>query len=298
MVAGQFPLLDAALNVANPRRARVFFRSNVSPEEYYFVEMERSGDLWTGKLPKPNLAAGSIGYYIACEERGSQVRTEEHSVKVVSKGADCAPGARVAAFGPSGAVSVFAEIPGTDLAFPLRDAFGIEELLGLLRDPDPGVRERAATSLGSVGAALSPAVENRVGALSSGESEARVDAADDLGKTGRRVIRQVTSALVERLLDQAPDVRRAAGEALGQIGPVLALSVSALREASKDNDPSVRRAAAEAFGSMGGVLATAASALEEASDKERDPRAEDAIDTARDRIREATGGNLQARGKR
>jgi hypothetical protein len=55
------------------------------------------------------------------------------------------------------------------------------------------------------------------------------------------------SSLVAHLKDEVPAVRRAAAEALGQIGPEAKAAVPALRDALRDEDGGVRRLAAAAL---------------------------------------------------
>jgi len=282
LIAGEFPLIEAAIVRPADVEGRVFFKSNLG-DDYYFIRMTRVDGRLVGKLPKPKLEASPISYYIAVSPTESS-RTPEYSAVVVNTPAACQAGRRVARIGPKGAVTVFSTVGG-DLVFSLKDAFGVEDLIALLSDPDAGVRERAAASLGQLGPVASQAISAAVRELKSPDSELRARAASDLATTGRRLLRQVTSGLVESLKDKAPEVRMAAAQALGEIGPGFATAVAALREALKDQEAKVRTTAADALGSMGSVLASALAALEDASKNETDKRVEKAADAALERIR-------------
>ena len=44
-------------------RARVYFRSGLS-DEYYYIEMTQDSGVFYGKLPRPQVAASPITYYL------------------------------------------------------------------------------------------------------------------------------------------------------------------------------------------------------------------------------------------
>ena len=94
-----------------------------------------------------------------------------------------------------------------------RRTLGGDELLALLRDPDRGVRRRAALAAGRIGspAAIAPLV----GLLADPEVEVRQMTAFALGLIGDR---SAVDALTGALRDPEPVVRARAAEALGQIG--------------------------------------------------------------------------------
>ncbi len=68
-------------------------------------------------------------------------------------------------------------------------------------------------------------------------------------------------ALKEALVDDNPQVRRQAAQALGKMGPDAAPAVSELTHALSDADPTVREAAAQALGKIGPAAAPAISEL-------------------------------------
>lgn len=112
MVAGQFPLLDAVIDQPDSvARARVYFKSSLSPE-YYYVEMTRGQAeqvaQFFGKLPKPKLDATPITYYVQTMTTDfKESQTPEIQAIVVADESECPQGLKVAPVGPPGAVTVF-----------------------------------------------------------------------------------------------------------------------------------------------------------------------------------------------
>jgi len=301
LVAGQFPLVDAMIEpLDSVAAARVYFRSALS-QDYYFVEMARTGGSFVGKLPKPNLAGSPITYYIVAYSgtpdsliesgRSSEVSATVAAAPAARAASDpaartaCPRGVRIAPFGPPGAVSVYSA-GGADLVFSLKDAFGLEDLVVALKDPNPQVRAEAARSLGSIGPETTRAITAAVARLRQDDPADREQAASDLAETGRRVTRQVMTGLVGALGDPESPVRTAAAEALGEIGPGVAAAVVALRRALKDPNAEVRTSATEALGSIGAALSPAIAALERESDEGDGPSSK-AADSALEKIRSA-----------
>jgi hypothetical protein len=109
MVAGQFPLIEATIQpAASVARARVYFKSALSPA-FYYVEMVQGADgKFVGKLPKPKLEASPITWYImSIMTEGSESQTGETQSVVVADESECPEGLKVAPIGPPGAVTVF-----------------------------------------------------------------------------------------------------------------------------------------------------------------------------------------------
>jgi hypothetical protein len=116
MVAEKFPQLEA--RIVEPEtisRARVQFRGERGP--WYFVEMKRSGGVFTGLLPKPKKSLKTIRYYIEATDRQFRVnRTQEFAASVVPEPMMCADKKMMAGVaaapaslivgGPSGAAAV------------------------------------------------------------------------------------------------------------------------------------------------------------------------------------------------
>lgn len=106
MVEAQYPLIDASFEPPKVEHARVYFRAGRA-EAFYYVEMVPSEKGYTGKLPKPNLDASPVKYYIQAGPAGSTVRTPETTAVVVAHATDCSEGALIARAGAPGKVTVF-----------------------------------------------------------------------------------------------------------------------------------------------------------------------------------------------
>jgi hypothetical protein len=117
-VAGEFPLLDAQIEpVQSVARARVYFRAAVS-DQYYYVEMTQEAGTFYGKLPRPQVTASPITYYLqstTAEFEESQTREIE---AIVVEDEDECEGRPVAVFGPPGAVTVYSAASGASIIAP------------------------------------------------------------------------------------------------------------------------------------------------------------------------------------
>lgn len=111
-VAGEFPLLDAQIDpVQSVARARVYFKAAVS-DQYYYVEMTQDAGLFYGKLPRPQVAASPITYYLqSTTAEFEESQTREIDAIVVEDVSECEDRV-VAAYGPPGAVTVFSAESG------------------------------------------------------------------------------------------------------------------------------------------------------------------------------------------
>ncbi len=127
----------------------------------------------------------------------------------------------------------------------------VPHLVELLKDPDADVRWAAAGALGMIGAAAKDAVPHLVELLKDSNTDVHRAAADALRGIGAE--KDAVPHLVELLKDPKLlwYVRRAAADALGQIGPEAKAAVPHLVELLKDSDTDVRRAAAGALGQIG-----------------------------------------------
>ena len=135
----------------------------------------------------------------------------------------------------------------------------VGQLLEQLKSANPGVRAKAAKSLGEVGGAAKVAVPALGAALADRNLDVRYWAASALKKIGpeaKRAIPGLISALktfpggnpeLEGPERYFPDVRSVAAEALGAIGPAAKEAIPALREATKDKNSDVQAAATEAL---------------------------------------------------
>ena len=117
LIAGEFPLLDAGIEpAATVARARVYFKSNLG-NSYYYVEMTQSEGKFFGKLPRPQVEASPITYYIqATSLEFGESQTPELSALVVKEAKDCPADKKVAAFGPPGPVQVFSAATGAAIS--------------------------------------------------------------------------------------------------------------------------------------------------------------------------------------
>ena len=144
-----------------------------------------------------------------------------------------------------------------------------------LFDPDALVRERAAASLGTGGAA---AVEPAVAALADPDPYVAGAAADALARIGEASV----PALVRALGDAREEVRTGAAIALGKLGPKAAGAVPALAKALADPKEVVRWTAAHALGAAGRDASSALPALRDALwDRDEDVRRGAALALAR-----------------
>ena len=148
----------------------------------------------------------------------------------------------------------------------LGDARAVKPLINALGARERYVRNAAAKALVKIGDAR--AVEPLINALGDGDSVVRQVAAEGLGKLGEgRAVEPLITALggekedilhefplalslgLIKAMDEEKDVRRAAAEALGNLGDSRA--VEPLIKALGDKDDGVRWAAANALGKLG-----------------------------------------------
>lgn len=130
---------------------------------------------------------------------------------------------------------------------PIKHADVPNALLWALGDPDQGVREAAADALGNLGRET---IDVLVGALNHEHPGVRAAITMALVKIARHYSKAdlATPALIERLRDYDPEVRRIAAEALGQIEDPDA--TAALCERLWDEVPEVRKISAWALGQI------------------------------------------------
>jgi HEAT repeat protein len=116
--------------------------------------------------------------------------------------------------------------------------YSFEELLGKLKDNDPGVRYWAARELGHRGAQAKEAVP----------------------------------ALTEALKDQDKNVRMGGAYALGEVGPDAKAAIPALQRALKDPAEAVRKGAAYALQRIQEPNANAKDGKNTTKRRQREPR--------------------------
>jgi hypothetical protein len=117
-IAGEFPLLDASIQpLPSVARARVYFKG-VSGGEYFYIEMTEESGRYFGKLPRPRVEASPITYYLQSTTTNfEESQTREIEAIVVEDKGECGD-RKIAAFGPSGAVTVFSSTTGVAVLAP------------------------------------------------------------------------------------------------------------------------------------------------------------------------------------
>lgn len=117
-VAGEFPLLDAGMEpIASVARARVYFRG-AGGQSFYYVEMVQDQGRYYGKLPRPRVEASPITYYVqSTTTEFEESQTREIEALVVKDKAECGD-RKVAAFGPTGAITIFSAATGVSVLAP------------------------------------------------------------------------------------------------------------------------------------------------------------------------------------
>jgi hypothetical protein len=115
-VAGEFPLLDAAIEpLPNVARARTYFKA-AGGESFYYVEMTQDAGRFYGKLPRPKIEASPITYYLqSTTTEFEESQTTEIEAIIVEKKEDCGD-RKIAVFGPPGEVTVFSASSGAAIA--------------------------------------------------------------------------------------------------------------------------------------------------------------------------------------
>lgn len=152
----------------------------------------------------------------------------------------------------------------------IRDPAAVAALVEALQNPDdPLLRQGAASTLGTFGAAAKPAVPALVKALKDPEPQVRLGAVEALMRLDAREPAAVV-ALWELLHSPDPSLRN---QATGEMKMLGRVGLPTLLAALKDKDPALRSRAAFLLGSVGpGPTAqTAAPALTEALADEAAP---------------------------
>jgi serine/threonine protein kinase len=278
-----------------PPAGRLYFKSNLS-DEWFYTEVEPSGEGWRAFIPKVNKDGGikEITYYFSVSGKGSSelLKTEPRVARVIARPSECPSGGRVADLGrPAGALSVLSSTgsvgPGQDLVLPIAEAFGFQTLAAGLKDADADVRLATATSLAEMAQEYVRVINEAVALLRSQDAGDRQQAGRDLEVTARRAVRGAADALIASLPDKDPRIRRSVATTLGHLGQALARARAALSVALRDADKDVRVSATQAQTAMGSVVTTTAAALRTAEDKEQDDQTGDTMSKARKNIEDA-----------
>jgi hypothetical protein len=151
-VAGEFPLLDAEIQpMESVARARVYFKAAVG-ESFFYVEMTQEEGDFFGKLPRPQVAASPITYYLqSTTTEFEESQTREIDAIVVEDESECED-LKIAAFGPPGAVTVFSAASGASIIAPA----GFAALGAGLAIGTVAVIAGAAAAAGIVGGVVVP----------------------------------------------------------------------------------------------------------------------------------------------
>jgi HEAT repeat protein len=128
------------------------------------------------------------------------------------------------------------------------DAVKVAPIAGFLRDERPQIRARAVEAMGLFGPKAETAVPGLLRATKAPTAPMRQAAIVSLGQVGKASL----PALQESLNDKDWEVRRWAAIALGQMGEPGRGALPALQTATKDRDEDVREAAAEAVKKLEG----------------------------------------------
>lgn len=119
---------------------------------------------------------------------------------------------------------------------------------GVANAGDTAARLAAVRALGAFGADAHVAASALVAALEDDDDELRRAAIDALGQIGEGAV----PALIEALRHSNANVRRGAAQSLESIGPDAQEAMKALDESLRDEDVAVRDAAASALRAIGG----------------------------------------------
>jgi HEAT repeat protein len=130
-----------------------------------------------------------------------------------------------------------------------RDEKLVDDLGGLLGDPDVGVQRVAVESIRALGPLGRKVLDRVMGMLTSPSPEVRLAAAEFLGSHGQSAAAAVP-ALLPLLTDQTPAVRMMAARTLGTLGKAAQPALEQLASLLDDDNADIRAAAALTIGSL------------------------------------------------
>jgi hypothetical protein len=172
MIADQSPQIEATIapssSVAN---VRVYFRSALSPDLYY-IAAERQGDRWLASLPRPQLNAGPVSFYVEAASRdGVLGRSAEDIARVVPDAVACPAGLRTAPIDPNTTqLTIFSESGATT---PAAGFTGISHVLAGAALAVAGVAGGVAAAGGILGMSTAVAVATAAVAIGVGTAVAQ-----------------------------------------------------------------------------------------------------------------------------
>jgi len=152
MIADQSPQIEATVAPSSSvADVRVYFRSALSPDTYY-IAAEKLGDRYVASLPRPQLNAGPITFYVEAASRsGVFARTAESVAGVVPDAVACPAGLRPAPLGPTTTqLTIFSE---TGATAPVAGFTGISRVVAGAALAAAGVVGTVASAVGGVAAA-------------------------------------------------------------------------------------------------------------------------------------------------
>jgi hypothetical protein len=181
MIADQSPQIAATVapssSVAN---VRVYFRSSLSPDLYY-IAAERQGDRWFASLPRPQLNAGLVSFYVeAASRNGVLARSAEDVARVVPNAVGCPAGLRTAPIDPNTTqLTIFSESGATA---PAAGFTGISHVLAGAALAVAGVAGGVAAAGGILGMSTAVAVATAAVALGVGTAVVAQGTPNDNGR--------------------------------------------------------------------------------------------------------------------
>lgn len=185
----------------------------------------------------------------------------------------------VAALGTEKESRVRKEIVTAVAKFPDVCALGVEQLTGVLKDPDPAVKVGAAECIATAGANLKEGAKSAapglVPLLKDENKAVRTAAVFALGRIQPEGASTLSEAMAKMLgAEKDADIKRELVTSIGLLAEKAEPVVRALGAALSDPDEEVRRRAARVLGNFGTAAAPAADALLKAlaTDKASDVR--------------------------
>jgi len=111
--AGEHPILELTVDPSDSvARVSAFFRSSLS-DEWYFVDLQQEAEGLRGWLPRPQLAASPLGYYVqVTTAEYAHSRTAEYAVQVVEFEEDCEDGLVAAHGDPATPLTLYSATTG------------------------------------------------------------------------------------------------------------------------------------------------------------------------------------------
>jgi hypothetical protein len=149
MIADQSPQIEATVAPSSSvTTVRVYFRSALSPDLYY-IAAEPRGDFYVASLPRPQLNAGPITFYVEAASRdGVLARSAEDIARVVPNAVACPAGLRPAPIDPNTTqLTIFSESGATA---PAAGFSGISRVLAGAALAAAGVAGTAVAAAGGI----------------------------------------------------------------------------------------------------------------------------------------------------